>query len=209
MDERYYRRLDALLIAGILLIYFFCNLQKVIIPGSIFNELQAHFGATAAEITGLGAVFMYCYGFFQLATGMLIDRYCGVRVLVVGGAVFTLGCLLTALPLSLKGMYAARLLAGLGASTVYLSMITEMSRIGGRNFRLFCWLGGLLRLFRQRRWQRPVCPVAQHFHWQHLLLILALLMLLVLLASCGWHGWRSLPKIRYDLHFPRRPSGTP
>ena len=209
MNEHYYRRLDALLIVGILLIYFFCNLQKVIIPGSIFNELQAHFGATAVEITGLGAVFMYCYGFFKLVTGMLIDRYSGVRVLVVGGAVFTLGCLLTALPLSLKGMYAARLLAGLGSSTIYLSMITEMSRICGRNFPLFVGLGAFCGYSGSVVGSVPFVLLAQRFHWQHLLLILALLMLLVLLGFMllGWLA--KLPRIRDDLHFSPATFGKP
>ena len=209
MKECYYRRLDALLIAGILLIYFFCNLQKVIIPGSIFNELQAHFGATAVEITGLGAVFMYCYGFFQLATGMLIDRYSGVRVLVVGGAVFTLGCLLTALPLSLGGMYAARLLAGLGASTIYLSMITEMARICGRHFPIFVGLGAFCGYSGSVIGSAPFILLTQHFHWQYLLLILALLMLLVLLGFMLLAWLAKLPKIRHDLPFSLATFGKP
>ena len=201
MNESYYRRLDALLIAGFLLIYFFCNLQKVIIPGSIFNELQAHFSATAPEITGLGAVFMYSYGFFQLATGMLIDRYYGVRVLVVGGTAFTLGCLLTALPLSLRGMYVARLLVGLGASTVYLSMVTEMARICGQNFPLFVGLAAFCGYSGSAVGSVPFVLLTQHFHWQHLLLILALLMLLVLFGFMMLAKLAKLPKIRRDVHF--------
>ncbi|MFA6930290.1 MAG: MFS transporter [Lentisphaeria bacterium] len=209
MKERYYRRLDALLIAGILLIYFFCNLQKVIIPGSIFNELQQHFGATAIEITGLGAVFMYCYGFFQLATGMLIDRYSGVRVLVVGGMVFTLGCLLTALPLSLGGMYMARLLAGLGASTIFLSMITELSRICGRYFSIFVGLAVFCGYSGSVIGSVPFILLAEHFQWQYLLMILALLMLVVQLAFMLLAYLAKLPEIRPEVSFSLKTFAKP
>ncbi|NLF93865.1 MAG: MFS transporter [Oligosphaeraceae bacterium] len=201
MHKSYDRRLDALLIAGILLIYFFCNLQKVIIPGSIFNQLQEHFGATALQITGLGSVFMYTYGFFQLSTGLLIDRFSGTRVLAAGMSIFTLGCLLSALPVSLGGMYAARLLAGLGASTIYLSMITEMARLCGSQFPFFVGLGAFCGYSGSVIGSAPFILLAEHYDWQNLLLILALLMLAVMLAFWVLSRKARLPEIRREHKF--------
>lgn len=48
------------------LLYFFANLQKVVIPRATFNEVQQYFSSTAGSITGLGAVFMDTYAFSQL-----------------------------------------------------------------------------------------------------------------------------------------------
>ena len=55
------------------IMYFFANLQKVVVPGSVFNELQMIFNCDAAAITGLGAGFMYAYSLNQLTVGVLAD----------------------------------------------------------------------------------------------------------------------------------------
>jgi sugar phosphate permease len=62
------------------LLYFIANLQKVVMPGAIFNELQEHFSATAGSVTGIGAMFMYTYAVSQLVVGLLVDRYSGARM---------------------------------------------------------------------------------------------------------------------------------
>ena len=50
--------LGCLLLILVSIMYFFANLQKVVVPGSVFNELQGIFNCDAASITGLGAGFM-------------------------------------------------------------------------------------------------------------------------------------------------------
>ena len=46
------------LLYGAVVIYFFVNFQRSAIPGTIFNELQSDFSATAAQVTLISAVFM-------------------------------------------------------------------------------------------------------------------------------------------------------
>ena len=65
-------------------IYFFANLQRVAIPGSIFDELQHDLNAGAKYITALGSMFMYVYAAGQLVVGLLDDRYGGERVITFG-----------------------------------------------------------------------------------------------------------------------------
>ncbi|MBP5638546.1 MAG: MFS transporter [Victivallales bacterium] len=108
-------------------IYFFANLQKVLVPGATFNELQQAFDVDAAQITRLGAAFMYVYAFMQLATGLLADRYSGARIIAVGGILFCFGSLLSSLDNSLNLLLGSRILTAFGGSIVYLCAIKEIS----------------------------------------------------------------------------------
>ena len=55
-------------------IYFFSYFQRVGVPGTIFNELQSSFAATAAAVTALSSIYLYIYAGAQLIVGMLADR---------------------------------------------------------------------------------------------------------------------------------------
>ena len=120
MTER--TKLLTLYFCGIAL-YFFTNLQRSGIPGSLFNELQGDLGLSAAQVTMLGTWFIYIYTFNQLFAGVLNDRYGGVRMMIFGSAFFAMGSLLFPLTGSLWGAYAARLVTGFGASFMYLAMV--------------------------------------------------------------------------------------
>ncbi len=120
------------LLATIALLYFFSNLQKVLVPGATFDVLQQLFpDADGGQITRLGAAFMYPYAFMQLLTGLLADRYSGVRVLFVGAFLFCLGAICSAFPGSLTLLFVSRMLTGCGAATIYLSAAKEISRQAG------------------------------------------------------------------------------
>ena len=54
-----------LLLMGIL--YFCANLQKIIIPGSTFNEVQNALKVDAAVVTRISSVFFCLYAMMQLA----------------------------------------------------------------------------------------------------------------------------------------------
>ena len=64
----------------ITLLYFFANMQKVLVPGATFNEIQQIFSLDAASVTGTGAYFLYVYAAAQIIIGILADRFSGVRV---------------------------------------------------------------------------------------------------------------------------------
>ena len=112
-------------------IYFFSNLQKVIIPGAAFDELQQMFSLDAAGVTRLGSLFLGIYAFAQLIVGVLVDRFGGARVIICGGVVFCVGSLMSAFDHSLELLYCSRLLTGFGAASIYLSMVKEIGRVAG------------------------------------------------------------------------------
>ena len=64
-------RVFFLLICGTGL-YFFANLQRVAIPGTVFDQLQGSLHASAPYITALGASFMYVS--FVLGAGHIMPQ---------------------------------------------------------------------------------------------------------------------------------------
>ena len=128
-------RLAGMLVCGTVL-YFFANIQRVAIPGAVFNLLQEQWNVSAPYITGLGSAFMYVYALNQLFIGLLVDRYGGIRVIGVGAMLFCAGEILFPFSNSLLMLYFSRALTGLGASALYLSLIKETMRLFDRNYNI-------------------------------------------------------------------------
>ena len=113
-------------------LYFFANIQRVAIPGAIFDRLQEELHLSAPGVTALGSSFMYVYALNQLVIGLFVNRYGGRRVMLPGALLFCLGSLL--FPLSDGAwLYFSRALTGFGASSIYLSLIDETIRSFRKN----------------------------------------------------------------------------
>ena len=86
--EKREKILGWILIVLVAILYFFANLQKVLIPGAVFDTLQQRYNVGAAEITRLGAGCLF--GDLPLTKRMSMnDR--GLRVFARKGG---LRCLL-------------------------------------------------------------------------------------------------------------------
>ena len=117
------------------ILYFMANLQRVAVPGAMFDVLQNDLKTTAQCITALGAVFMYVYAIGQLVIGVLIARFGGFRVVTIGSLLFFIGSLLFPFAQTLPLLYISRFLIGLGSATFYLGMINETRRlVSKKNF---------------------------------------------------------------------------
>ena len=128
------RKIVILLTTGTLL-YFFLNFQRTAVPGSIFDELQLGLGSPDAKfITAIGAAFMYIYAAGQLLSGLMVDRYGGLRCILWGGLLFAVGSVLTPFTGNVWVMYLLRGVTGLGASCIYLSLIQALSETCPGNF---------------------------------------------------------------------------
>ena len=115
------------------ILYFMANIQRVAVPGSIFDILQETLQANPASITALGASFMYIYAISQLIIGILISRYGGFRVITTGSVIFVIGSLLFPFSKSLWLLYLSRGLVGLGSAAFYLGIIQETKKIVHKN----------------------------------------------------------------------------
>ena len=133
-DKKSGSKLNLWLLATAVVIYFFVNFQRSSIPGTIFNELQSAFSATAAQVTNISAVFMYVYAFTQLVAGLASDKFGGVRTIFWGGLLFCIGSLLFPVCSNLGLLLLGRVLVGLGAGTIYLAIVKEVDRIYPEKF---------------------------------------------------------------------------
>jgi len=127
-------------------LYFVSFFQRVAIPGTIFNELQKDFAASASAVTALGAIYLLVYASLQLFIGMLTDRHGGIKITLICGICLCAGSVLFPLSGSLWALYLSRALVGVGASGMYLSIIKETDTLfSARNFApligLFCMIG--------------------------------------------------------------------
>lgn len=129
------RRRDLGVLTAMCALYFFSYFQRMAVPGTIFDELQQTFAAPAGAIAALSAIFLYVYGPMQLVTGLLADRFGGLRVLTVGGGFLAVGSLLFPLAPSLHALYLTRAVIGLGASLMFIGIIKEIdTRFRTRDF---------------------------------------------------------------------------
>jgi len=165
-------RLWVLLVCGTAL-YFFANLQRVAVPGSIFNSLQGELDLSAPQVTAFGSIFMYVYALDQLVIGLLVDRYGGFRVIAAGGLVFCVGSAAFALSDSLMMLYCSRAVTALGASCLYLSLVREIIRAFDRNLPVILGLVVLTGYVGGIAANAPFVLSAEAIGWRHTLLVAA------------------------------------
>ena len=172
----------SLIILG-MLFYFIANFQRIAIPGAVFDILEQELNVGAPQITTFGAIFMYVYAFTQLINGVFVDRFGGLRVMLVGAIILTIGCILFPLSANLPIMYFARALMGLGGSMFYLSLIKELGSIFSEkdfgialSVMLFVgYAGGIVA-------NAPFVIAMKFLDWREILLILAGIVLISALA---------------------------
>jgi predicted MFS family arabinose efflux permease len=162
-----------LLMAGL---YFFSYFQRVAIPGTIFNEIQKDFTASASAVTALSSIYLLIYASLQLVIGMLTDRYGGVKIILLCGLCLCAGSVLFPLSKSLWMLYLSRALVGVGASGMYLCIIKETDELfSSRNFvslvGLFCMIGYSGGLFGTK----PFRGMVDAMGWRPALLLVAVI----------------------------------
>lgn len=199
-------RMGVLLFLGAIL-YFFTNMQRVAIPGAIFNELQSGLSLTAAQVTSFGAVFMYIYAVSQLFVGLLTDSIGGVRVLLIGAILFSIGSILFPLAPNLTLLYISRGFVGFGASMFYVSLVQIAARAFPKQFTvlmgwfLFSGCVGAIAA------NSPFVACVHKIGWQKTLLVIGIVTAFtgILVIVTGLFQPKSkMQKIRFDLSiFPR------
>ncbi len=135
LHNKHYLRFILIFIATIF--YFLANIQRVSVPGAIFDNLQSDFMTDASRITLLGAVFCYIYAITQLVVGLLVDKIGGFRVVALGCIIFSIGAIIFPFCNNLVLLYLSRAFLGFGAATFYLSTIREVKKYSkDKNFSL-------------------------------------------------------------------------
>lgn len=128
MSSKNSRAAAIFFMASVISVYFFVNFQKALLV-PIFNEMQADFGVSADAVTGITTTFFLVYAAMQIATGLLVDRYGGGRVLIFGSLLMVTGSVLFPLSKWMWMVYLARVLTGIGAGSIYLCSVKEIDRL--------------------------------------------------------------------------------
>ena len=122
-------------------IFFLTSMAKVLIPGTIYADLQK-LGLDSSHIAWLGSAFLYAYALSQLLIGCFSDRYGGVRILLIGGSMFVFGTILFPLCSYYPLMIVLRVITGFGAGTIFLGVAKLLADLfpGKFGFALGCVL---------------------------------------------------------------------
>jgi len=160
-------------------LYFFANFQRTVIPGSIFSELQSDLDISAAAVAGFGAAFMYFYAASQLFVGVLADRFGGYRLITVGGGLFCFGSLIFPFSDNTALLYVCRIVTGIGASTIYLSLVKEIQRAYPANFAPVLGAAMLVGYLGSMTANAPFIALIRCTGWRNGLIGFSLAMLLV------------------------------
>lgn len=163
-------------------LYFCANIQRVAVPGTIFDLLQNDLATNASSITALSASYMYFYAICQLYVGFCVAKFGGFKVLNIGSIIFAIGGLIFPFATSLPILYISRALIGVGSSTFYLGMIAEIEKsVHKNNFGIILslvllvgYIGGVLA-------GAPFFLVVDEIGWRNSFLILAILALIIML----------------------------
>ena len=183
------------------LIYYFANMQKVLVPGATFNELQRLMRSDAATVTRLGAIFLYVYAAGQLVTGLLADRFSGVRVILCGGVVFCAGSLLSAWTDSYILLCVSRFMTGLGAATIYLSMVKEFARVTGNALPFWIGIATIIGYSGAITGASPFIAGVEHFGYAKMMLATGTITAAVFLGYCFCLAKISVPPVNREVKF--------
>ena len=190
-----------LLIVPLLLLYATSYFQRTALPGTIVGTLQRDLGIDAEQMGLISAAFIYAYSIPQLAVGVLIDRFCGSRVVVFGGFILAAGALWMPFCHTLPTIYASRAVTGLGASAMYLSLIKECDRLFERKY--YAMLIGIAYFFGYGGGvcgKLPFALLSQHYPWRHILIAaggLTALFYLLFLAAKSRVAMPPLPETKF------------
>ncbi len=165
-------------------IYFFSYFQRVAIPGTLFDQLQTGFSASASAIAALGSIFLYIYGGTQLFVGIMADRCGGARTLILGGLFMSIGAVLFPLSESLTVLYATRALVAAGSAMIFISLVKEVDELfESRYFAIVLGAAVVLGYSGGLAGTLPLDRAAAAFGWRNALLAAGILSAIVLIFA--------------------------
>jgi len=130
----------SILVFGFVIVFF----HRLAI-GSVADQLMIDLNLDSVQIANLAAMTFYGYALMQLPVGIMVDTI-GVRTIcTVGMAVTAVGSILFGVTDVLMLSYLARLLVGIGTSTIIVSVMKLQSTLFPVN--MYSTLSGLTSLF--------------------------------------------------------------
>ena len=178
----------------LLLIYCISYFQRTGIPGTIFTQLQTDAGLDAVQISFISSSYIWVYALSQIFIGLLVDKYGGVRVVLVGGVVLLVGSVIFPCAKTPSIMYLGRILTGLGSGTIFLSILKVLDLWFDRKhyptalgiLYFSAYFGGILGTM-------PFAWCCDHFAWRNVLLVIAVVTFVAYIGVALFAARHSLP----------------
>ena len=167
------RAVALVVFAMCVLLYFIINIQRVSIPGQLFDTLQKELEVSASAVSALGTAFMYVFATAQLFAGLFVDKYGGVRTIIIGSVLLCVGAVIFPLERSFGMMVVARVLVGLGCSTVFLSLVKECDRLFPKAFTMVLGFVILIGLSGAAIGTAPLAIGARLWGWRSCMMVVA------------------------------------
>ena len=186
------------LLATAVVIYFFVNFQRSSIPGTIFNQLQSAFNASAAEVTNISAVFMYVYAATQLVAGVAADKFGGVRTILWGALMLVIGSLIFPVCSNLGLLLLGRVLVGFGCGAIYLAIVKEIDRIYPEKFTSVLGTVILLGYAGSIVGGLPLSKAVEYISWRWAFAVAAVLTLIGYLSFVYCKSKVAIPAVRKE-----------
>lgn len=176
--------------------YFISYFHRIGIPGTIFNQLQKDFSATAMQISMLGAGFLYVYAVMQLFVGILVDKWGTSKMILIGAAAMTIGAFGFAWVHNYPLLLSFRILVAFGASLIYLSLVREISDVfSEKNFAIFLSISLIIGYSGGLAGTYPFERASAIWGWRHVMLAVAIFSLLMLILSVIFFGRKKASKV--------------
>jgi len=154
---------------------FFTSMSKVLVPGSMFEALSRDLACSAAMLTAIGSAYMYSYAASQLCLGLFADRFGGVRILLFGGSLFTIGSIIAPFVTSPYTMMVARILTAFGAGTVFIAIAKLIADLFPQKFALILGIVMFLGYFGPVTGGLPTVYLVEKFNWRPVMAIYGLI----------------------------------
>ena len=191
MNRSQYRHAVAMFCLAVVM-YFVVNIQRVAVPGQIFDALQSELGLSASAVSAMGTAFMYVYAATQLAVGVLVDKYGGMRVLATGSILMAIGAILFPMADNYWLLVAGRVLVGLGCGATFLSLVKEMDRLFPNRFALVMGIAIFIGYMGATIGTMPLAKASHAWGWRPCMMSVAILGTVTLIAIGAL--WRFTPR---------------
>lgn len=154
-------------------------------PAAIAADLTQSFDVSGATLGALAATYFYVYALMQLPTGVLVDTLGPRRVLTAGGFIAGIGSLVFGAADGVAGAAAGRMLAGLGVSVAFVSMLKlTASWFPERRFSTVAGIGNVIGLSGALAATVPLAWALATVSWRSVFIGIGLLSLAV--AALTW-----------------------
>jgi MFS family permease len=104
--------------------FYFFELFVRVMPGTMLQTMQSHYGVSSATFGMASGVYCYIYGPMQIFAGILLDRFGGRHIMLPAAIIVSVGCACILAPWNSVWLFViSRLLMGFGSAFGFIGVM--------------------------------------------------------------------------------------